>query len=464
MDVAIPQGAYAASILVLVWSAFCLSASALLAYMLITNGERTNYITLISIVVSISSTASIVQQIYYACRWRAIKTVAWSKPRPVSMCLLSPTDRYRPDSILPCSRSNSFAGKSGKESQHRDNALTSRQYVSIVRLFMRDSEGDLDASRIPCAEEYHSITAMLILFWAFALAKGVHQLQLPRLAEWETKIAVTSKVVAILVPSLFIGISFIEPIMGNVNAFLALNTVLIMASFALGGLLMIVTSIQYIRSRRLFASIQASGSRVTADTSTVRSGGGILPPRIKVYKVLLLRFTIAFVILAAFEVTVVCFEFTRTQNADYLAQRPGPDFSTASAVSEILLFMPGVSASLIAFLVFGTTAHFRQRYRKSLACACCVRKRLRPSSLRRSPNGLDVWETLDSGGGPVDTYRCTVRAGDVESLELSRAGKGVRATDVEVPERQPGRYGQGGAGRLGRSDLDKPSQMLSISR
>ncbi|KAK3110129.1 hypothetical protein LTR53_015904 [Teratosphaeriaceae sp. CCFEE 6253] len=448
MDVAIPQGAYAASILVLVWSAFCLSASVLLAYMLITNGERTNYITLISIVVSTSSTASIIQQMYYACRWRIIKTVAWEEAKA---SVDSPALAYGPLST-------------GLNLALFEIQFVCWQYVSIVRLFTRDSEGDLDASQIPCAEKYHSINAMLILFWAFALAKGVHQLQLPRLAGWETKIAMTSKVVAIVLPSLFIGISFIEPIMGNVNAFLALNTVLITASFALGGLLMIVTSIQYIRSRRLFASIQASGSRVTANTSTVRSGGQIPTPRIKVDKFLLLRFTIAFVILAAFEVTVVCFEFTRTQNADYLAQQPGPDFSTASAVSEILLFMPGVSASLIAFLVFGTTAHFRQRYRKSLVCAYCVRKRLRPSSLRRSPNGLDVWETLDSGGGRVDTYRCTVRAGDVESLELSRAGKRVPATDFEVPERQPGRYGQGSAGRLGRSDLDKPSQMLGISR
>jgi len=36
-------------------------------------------VTLIACVVCLSSTASIVQQIYYACEWRIIKTVAWQQ-------------------------------------------------------------------------------------------------------------------------------------------------------------------------------------------------------------------------------------------------------------------------------------------------------------------------------------------------------------------------------------------------
>jgi len=36
-------------------------------------------ITLISIVVSVSTVASIIQQIYYACAWRTIKETAWEQ-------------------------------------------------------------------------------------------------------------------------------------------------------------------------------------------------------------------------------------------------------------------------------------------------------------------------------------------------------------------------------------------------
>ncbi len=36
-------------------------------------------ITLISIVVSVSSVASIIQQVYYACAWRTIKETAWEQ-------------------------------------------------------------------------------------------------------------------------------------------------------------------------------------------------------------------------------------------------------------------------------------------------------------------------------------------------------------------------------------------------
>ncbi len=38
-------------------------------------------ITLISIVVSVSSVASIIQQIYYACAWRTIKETAWEQAK-----------------------------------------------------------------------------------------------------------------------------------------------------------------------------------------------------------------------------------------------------------------------------------------------------------------------------------------------------------------------------------------------
>ena len=97
MDTAVPTAALPASILVLIYSLVCLTCSVLLAYMLISNNEKTGCepfssycttlprlnlltffvdVTLITAFVTLSTTASIIQQVYYACEWRTVKTVA----------------------------------------------------------------------------------------------------------------------------------------------------------------------------------------------------------------------------------------------------------------------------------------------------------------------------------------------------------------------------------------------------
>ena len=189
----------------------------------------------------------------------------------------------------------------------------------------------------------------------------------------------------------------------------------VLGSFGLGSILMLAVLVRYIYTRHQISSIQGSSNPATG------SSGGPSTTRIKVDKVLLLRFSIAFVILAAFEVTIVCFEFQRKTTTDVLAQQQSPDLSTSSAVSEILLFIPGVTAGLVAFLLFGTTAHFRQRYVQAIQRARSATKR-RPSLPEPGRGGGDLWDRLDSGE-PSQTYRCTVRAGEIESVELGPSSK-----------------------------------------
>ncbi|KAK3623437.1 hypothetical protein LTR56_021613 [Elasticomyces elasticus] len=390
MNNAIPPGAYLASILVLLWSAFCLATSILLVGMLLANGERTNYVTLLAIAVCVSSTSSIVQQIYYACEWRTIKTVAWEQSKAA---IDMPAISYTP-------LSTGF-----------NLALFEIQWVC------------------------YSAVAILVLGWAIALAKGVYNLRLPQLAGKEQMISATSKVVAFILPAVLIGLSFMDPIMRSVSAFRALNSVVILASFGLGAVLMIATSIQYVRTRRMFASIQDSVSKGT--TSGPHSNGP-RAQKIRVDKVLLFRFLIAFVILAIFEVTIVCFQLIWSKSSSYLAEQEQADYSLSTARKDVILFIPGVTASLIAFLLFGTTAHFRKRYRdffRSLHGAC-VRKR-RPS-LSRPRSGTDVWETLESDR-PISTYRCTVRSGDADTLELTRPEKSWKEVEVSVQRADKGR-------------------------
>ncbi len=79
-------------------------------------------------------------------------------------------------------------------------------------------------------------------------------------------------------------------------------------------------------------------------------------------------------------------------NTERDALSEGPDTGAARARHDSALFLPGVSSSLLAFVVFGTTTPFRKHMREVLTlrdcccCCCCCWGRLRrqrPESLGR---------------------------------------------------------------------------------
>ncbi|KAK0988258.1 hypothetical protein LTS01_009242, partial [Friedmanniomyces endolithicus] len=332
----------------------------------------------------VSSVASIIQQIYYACAWRTIKETAW--------------EQAKASADLP---SIAF----GPLSTGLNLALFEIQYIC------------------------YSINALLVLGWAVVLAKGVYNLRLQRFTRWEEAISTTYKVVAFVLPPVLIGISF--AVKRDLDANLALNMVPIMGSFAVGGILIIATSIHYIRTRRQPRSA-----------------------KIQINKVLLLRFSIAFFVLAAFEVTVVGFAFTRTRSTSYLASQAQPDYSTSTATTDTALFIPGVTQSLVAFLLFGTTAHFLKRYKDLFKSATYFRRR-RPS-FSRTASGMDAWETLDPSGS-TSTYECTAA-----SVALSPPSKSVKAnTSVSVLHEDRDRGGNNTT-RPGDGEVAQPWRVLGL--
>ena len=201
---------------------------------------------------------------------------------------------------------------------------------------------------------------------------------------------------------------------------------------------MIAIMIKYVAHRRLFASIQGGSSSNRGAHSS--SGRGTLPStkaKIRVDKVLLLRFAIAFAILSAFEVTFIMFTYTRSGAATALRERNSPDFSVSTAVNEILLFLPGVTQSLLAFALFGTTAQFRKEYREWFQAT--FREKRRPSleeqavSRTGRANSWQVLETPGAGG----EYRAAVKGSrwqtPTQSMELSDvSGLGTKTTTTNV--------------------------------
>ncbi|RYP71804.1 hypothetical protein DL769_004610 [Monosporascus sp. CRB-8-3] len=79
---------------------------------------------------------------------------------------------------------------------------------------------------------------------------------------------------------------------------------------------------------------------------------------------LLVRFSIGFCILAIFNLTNILCQIAWHANISRDVEADGPDMSTARARHDSALFLPGVSSSLLAFIIFGTTTPFRKHMRK----------------------------------------------------------------------------------------------------
>ncbi|KAK5113281.1 hypothetical protein LTR62_003618 [Meristemomyces frigidus] len=325
-----------------------------------------------------------VQQIYYACQWRDVSRTSWIQAK---LSKDIPSLAYGP----------LFTGF--------NLALYEIQFV------------------------IYSIIAVFVFCWSVALLKGVYNLKFKLLAHFETSIALGSKIFAVVAPALLTGLSFLPSIQKDAQASLAMNIILILTSYGIGGVLVCAVLVRYIYSRHLFSSMLSSS---TNHATTVTDRQTPRAPKIRIDKVLLVRFSIAFFILAAFEVTIICFEFTRVKTAARLADAAGPDYSVDGAIMSILLFMPGVTGSLLAFLLFGTTAHYCQKYVAVFKSMACVRRR-RPS-LSLVSNGQESWSRLESGA-PNPMYRCTVNVGRDSELELDNTAPfGKVRTSVVVQD------------------------------
>ncbi len=72
---------------------------------------------------------------------------------------------------------------------------------------------------------------------------------------------------------------------------------------------------------------------------------------------------------------IIAFTIFQARNNKSIAASGKPDFSVSNSITDIILFIPGVTASLVAFLVFGTTKSWRQ-YRDLVVGGCGLRKKL----------------------------------------------------------------------------------------
>ncbi|KAI5209918.1 hypothetical protein E4T39_00428 [Aureobasidium subglaciale] len=178
-------------------------------------------------------------------------------------------------------------------------------------------------------------------------------------------------------------------------------------NFAVGALCVILILFKYLRAKIGFdsyASASASksyagGSVVPSETTTSRAGHTMRRGlRARVDGWLVVRFSIAFLILSGFEIFLISFEINRYHKTKSAKVAGAPDFGIRASVVDVLNYLPGVTASLLAFLLFGTTAQQRATYAPMIAALHPARWRKRPKSARFSGN-VDQWQRMEHATG-----------------------------------------------------------------
>ncbi|KAK0714975.1 hypothetical protein B0H67DRAFT_644774 [Lasiosphaeris hirsuta] len=154
----------------------------------------------------------------------------------------------------------------------------------------------------------------------------------------------------------------------SISGYMVLADFVMILSFGVGCILLLAILGKYIYARIALVTwnVRHGQSGGDTETSASRSKSGParpkLPqqPRKNIYdRWLVLRFTIAFIALGLFEVVVVTFQLhsSYTNNTANIPLRA--DLSRTRAISDFALFVPGVTAAPLTFVVFGTMRTIR---------------------------------------------------------------------------------------------------------
>ncbi|KAH9894661.1 hypothetical protein F4778DRAFT_283967 [Xylariomycetidae sp. FL2044] len=309
-----PPEALGAAAGVLVYSFFCLFLGGLTIWLVWTHNEKTTYVALITYVIVIATIASIIQQFHTYLDWDNIVAAQFenAQKRPIN-----------PQTIIAIN------------STGVDLALFYIQYCC------------------------YNINASLIMFWAFYLCQSIYGWSAkPRTRRILKHINDAGKIMSVILPIITISLLQSKTVQSTIFGFLFCADILLMISLGLGCLLLIAIVAKYIASRGKFRAWARSSSR-----NVQQGNSGSVPKRSVqgVYdKWLLARFIIGFVVLGGFEFNQIFYQF---QVLSILTKSDAVDASELSGANARLVaitFIPGVSACLLTYIVFGTTKPFRQ--------------------------------------------------------------------------------------------------------
>lgn len=88
-----------------------------------------------------------------------------------------------------------------------------------------------------------------------------------------------------------------------------------------------------------------------------------------------------------FEIVIMVFTLFQANNNASIAAAGKPNFSVSGAITDVALFIPGATASLFAFFVFGTTKSWRQ-YRDLVVGGCGLRRKIMRKKQQRAEEAI----------------------------------------------------------------------------
>ncbi|KAI0200549.1 hypothetical protein F4808DRAFT_154800 [Astrocystis sublimbata] len=310
----LPDGALAAAVGVQVYSYVCLICSLLMVFLVWKHRERDSYVALFSYSTIVSTVSSIAQQLHTLVAWEEVKTGQFY---------------YVQDNLG--SPELAIAGPS----YGLDRLLYYFQYYC------------------------YNVQGFLTLFWAFALAFSISKpCQSTQDQCTRRKRGLVSKALALLLPGVFVSFLQLPAVRSSAAAFITLADISLATSLSLGSILVFAILAKYILSRRKIHrwTIRYPPPREAGNANGADGQGLNLQENNSIYDAwLIVRFAIALFFIEAFQLLTILYEIAQVNKNKQEALPDKPDISVTRAQLDFVAFIPGVSAGLLVFLVFGTT-------------------------------------------------------------------------------------------------------------
>ncbi|KAH9887770.1 hypothetical protein F4778DRAFT_418487 [Xylariomycetidae sp. FL2044] len=267
----------------------------------------------------------------------------------------------------------------------------------------------------------YNIEATFVLFWAFSLTQSVYGWSAkPHLRRTFKYINVAGKVVSVVLPVVMISLLQVESVRHTFIGFLLVADILLIVSLAGGCGFLLAILWKYLQSRRQFKTWSVGyGNGSVSHTDSAQRTKPAHPKSKGIYdNWLLVRFTIAFIMLSIFELTNVLFQLAGQRNMSRDSLSTTPDTSVERAKLTCQLFMPGLLPSFLAFFVFGTTKPFLHHMYRTF-----VPKRFQKNL---SPPGQSMPWVKSSNARPPSKHNSVhvrkTQEDSVERMELSVLG------------------------------------------
>ncbi|KAF3070357.1 hypothetical protein GL218_00449 [Daldinia childiae] len=331
------------AIVVLLYSLLCLAASSIMIWLVWAHHERDSYVALLSYFTLLGTIASIIQQFHTFIWWRDVKV-----------------EQYKYAVAHLGSPEIAIAGPSVG--------------LDLVLFYIREYQSPEMMTKVSliAEQEYYTYNAEAIftLFWAIALTRTVFKFtNLMTFRRIKYRTSQLAKVVAVIFPGILLCLLRLNSVQSSHMGFLILANFNIMISLSIGSILLIAILIKYIYTRRRLVSWNA---QYLFSRRSQEPGGEIInvldqgDGRQSIYdRWLVLRFSIAFAVLGVFQLVTILLEVSQLSNHTMEKLGESANLSKERAKNDFLLFMPGVSTSLLVFVVFGTTRTFRKAIYKT---------------------------------------------------------------------------------------------------